>query len=105
MRRRNCTISSTAFAYLAARHCFALRLNNQPIYDARRQIFRSLPKHTPRGLSDILAIKDGRVYFLEVKGEKGRPSQDQLDFGRRVILAGAAYHVVRSIDEVQTLGL
>ena len=91
--------------YLAVRHCFALRLNNQPIYDAKRQIFRSLPKHTPRGLSDILAIKEGRAYFLEVKSEKGKPSQDQIDFGRDAIRAGASYHVVRSIDDVQTLGL
>lgn len=91
--------------YLALRGVFAIRLNNQPIYDKSRGIFRALPKHTPKGLSDILAVKDGRTYFIEVKGEKGQRSEDQHEFGRRAIMAGAEYVVARAIDDVQRLGL
>src|SRR4051794_18472158 len=96
---------SAILDYLAAKRVLAIRLNNQPIFDPKRGIFRALPKHTPHGLSDILAIKEGRSYFFEVKSDKGKPSQDQLDFGREAIRAGAAYHIVRSIDDVQNLGL
>ena len=66
---------------------------------------RALPKHTPKGLADILVVKDGRAIFLEVKNETGRPSQDQLDFGRDVMAAGADYRIVRSIEDVQAAGL
>ena len=37
--------------------------------------------------------------------EKGKQSPEQVDFGSDAIVAGAAYHVVRSIDEVQRAGL
>jgi hypothetical protein len=91
--------------YLALRGVFAIRLNNQPIYDPKRGIFRSLPKHTPKGLADILAIKNGRTVFVEVKGEKGRLSDDQLEFQKRCILADVEYVVAKGIEDVQTAGL
>lgn len=34
----------------------------------------------PKGFSDLVAVKDGKVYFLEVKTEKGKPSKEQLNF-------------------------
>ena len=33
------------------------------------------------------------------------PKAEQVDFGSNAIVAGAAYHVVRSIEEVQAVGL
>jgi hypothetical protein len=54
---------------------------------------------------DILFVKDGHAVFSEVKSETGRPSKDQLDFGRDAIAAGADYRVVRSTEEVQALGI
>jgi hypothetical protein len=56
---------STILDYLALRGVLAIRLNNQPIFDPERGIFRSLPKHTPLGLADILVVKRGRAIFLE----------------------------------------
>lgn len=91
--------------YLAARGVFAVRLNNQPIYDGKRGIFRNLPKHTPKGLADILAVKDGKAIFIEVKSDKGSMSPEQHEFARRAVIAGADYHVARSIDDVEKLGL
>jgi hypothetical protein len=49
--------------YLATKRVFSIRLNNQPIYDPKRGTFRSLPKHTPKGLSDILVVKKGKAIF------------------------------------------
>lgn len=34
----------------------------------------------PKGFSDLMAVKDGRVYFLEIKNEVGRPSAEQINF-------------------------
>ncbi len=33
-----------------------------------------------KGRSDISAIKDGRISFLEIKNENGRPTAEQLKF-------------------------
>ena len=33
-----------------------------------------------KGRSDLSAIKDGRISFLEIKNEKGRPTTEQLKF-------------------------
>ena len=41
----------------------------------------------------------------EVKQEKGRLSPEQAEFGPQLFHAGAEYHVVRSIDDVQAIGL
>ena len=35
---------------------------------------------TPKGWADLTAVKDGKVYFLEVKTESGKASKDQLQF-------------------------
>jgi hypothetical protein len=87
---------------------FFVRLNNIPgLYvDASGQKrFRKMGKYARLGLADILAVRDGKAMFLEVKSETGRPSRDQLDFGQDAIAAGAEYRVVRSIEEVQQAGL
>jgi hypothetical protein len=68
-------------------------------------IFCELPKHTPRGVPNIIAVRDGRAIFLEVKTETGKLSEDQEEFRRRELEVGAQYEVVRSIDDVQALRL
>jgi hypothetical protein len=61
--------------YLALRKVFFFRCNNQPIFDPARKTFRALPKYTMKGISDIIALKDGCAFFIEVKAEKGRSLQ------------------------------
>lgn len=57
------------------------------------------------GSPDIFAIKDGKIYGLEVKNEKGKLSENQLDFCLDMSAAGGIYKLVRSIDDVVKLGL
>ena len=52
------------------------------------------------GIADMIAVKDGRVLFLEVKTPKGRQSDKQILFGSRVNGHGGEYHVVRSVEDV-----
>jgi hypothetical protein len=94
--------------YLALRKVFFHRQNHiavRFIDSAGSRQFRRLPKHTPSGIPDILAIKDGRAIFLEVKAEKGKQSDAQKEFERNAVTAGAQYAIVRSIEDVQAIGL
>lgn len=98
-------IQSAICDYLALRKHFFYRNNNTPIFDTARQRFRAMPKYTPKGISDIVVVHTGRPYFLEVKRPGTYQSADQRDFQKRAQQAGALYAVVRSIDDVQQLGL
>lgn len=54
----------------------------------------------PRGFSDLFAVKDGRIYFLEVKTEAGKPSAEQLNF--IAVMRdryGCVAEIVRSVDD------
>ncbi len=65
-----------------------------------------MPKHSLRGVPDIILIKrpTGRFVGLEVNRKDGRLSPDQKTFEVRATQAGGEYHVVQSIDDVQRLG-
>lgn len=85
---------------------FFWRSNNVPVFamsnDGVRR-FRALPKHTPRGLPDIIVIHQGKFIALEVKrpGAKLRPEQGE--FGVKCALRGGYYYVVHSLAEVRDL--
>lgn len=58
----------------------------------------------PKGFSDLFAIKNGKIYFLEVKAETGKPTAEQLNFlavmrGRYGCVTG----IVRSVEEAVKL--
>jgi hypothetical protein len=91
--------------YLALKQHFFWRSNNVPVFDKARGVFRALPKYTMKGLPDIIVIKGGRFIGIEAKAGSGRMSPDQHEFARRVMIAGADYHVVRSLDDLIKLGL
>ena len=51
------------------------------------------------GVADIVIVKDGRAYFLEMKRRAGKQSVNQLSFEADAIRAGAEYAVAHSFDE------
>lgn len=54
----------------------------------------------PKGFSDLFAVKDGRIYFLEVKVKPNKPTKEQLNFIRQMKERyGAAGGVVYSVEE------
>jgi len=65
--------------------------------------FRSMPKDTPRGLPDLMIIKDGVFIGIEVKREGNKLRPEQADFGMRLVQHGAKYHVVHSLAEFLAL--
>ena len=51
------------------------------------------------GFADLILIADNSVLFVEVKTEKGRQSERQKDFQKRVNLLGFEYIIVRSLND------
>ncbi|MEW6097491.1 MAG: VRR-NUC domain-containing protein [bacterium] len=54
-----------------------------------------------KGLPDIIACKDGKVLFIEVKTEKGKQTAWQRVFQERIEKAGCRYVLVRGIEDLQ----
>lgn len=54
----------------------------------------------PKGFSDLFAIKNGKIYFLEVKTPTGKPTTEQLNF--LAVMRdryGCITGIVRSVEE------
>lgn len=51
------------------------------------------------GVADLVIVKDGRAYFLEMKLRLGKQSVNQLQFEADAIRAGAEYAVAHGFDE------
>ena len=48
-----------------------------------------------RGFPDVVAVRDDRTLFLELKAERGRVSPEQQDWIARLTAAGQEAHVIR----------
>lgn len=59
----------------------------------------------PKGYSDLSGVRDGdgKAVFIEVKTKKGKPSQDQEKFIKRMQAVGAIAGVCRSAEEALIL--
>ncbi len=55
------------------------------------------------GAPDLVAVKRGRVVFLEVKTDKGRVSEKQSEVHDLLRLHGMEVRVVRGIDDIMDL--
>lgn len=101
-------MSASNSAYVAYRKHFVVRLNNIRAFNRSADgliRMRRLPKGAVRGLADITVVHVGRPYFLEVKRVGAYQSDEQTAFQKRAEEAGAMYSVVRSLEDVQRLGL
>jgi Holliday junction resolvase len=57
----------------------------------------------PQGFSDLFAVKNGHIYFIEVKVKPKKPSAEQLNFIDRMIQQGCRAGVAYSVDEAVML--
>jgi len=53
-----------------------------------------------KGIPDIIAIKNNRVLFLEIKKPGGRQSIHQKQFQKDIEEHGGEYYVVKSLDDL-----
>jgi hypothetical protein len=52
-----------------------------------------------KGAGDLLIVRKGQAYFLEIKKPGGTQSKDQLEFEADAIASGAYYALAYSFDE------
>lgn len=58
-----------------------------------------------RGITDLIAVKDGRVLFIELKTKTGRQSDHQRKFQADLEHAGGEYVLCRGVDELRERGI
>lgn len=98
-------IQNTICQYLELKKHIFWRSNTTPIYDPTRKTFRRMPKYAVKGVSDIILLKDGKAYFLEVKRKGCSQSLSQKEFEAMVRRGGAEYEIVRSVEDIIKLKL
>ena len=60
---------------------------------------RFLSTGLPKGFSDLFAVKNGRVYFIEVKVKPNKPTGEQLSFIEQMKEKGCGAGVAYSIED------
>ena len=58
-----------------------------------------------RGITDLIAAKDGRVLFIELKTARGRQSEHQKKFQSDLEAAGGEYVLCRGVEDLQERGI
>lgn len=54
----------------------------------------------PKGFSDLVAVKDGKISFIEVKNEVGRPTAEQINFIKQMQTRyGCRAGIARSVED------
>lgn len=75
----------------------ALRLAGWAVF----YIFQGLGSY--KGISDLIAVRNGEVVFVEVKTETGRQSEYQKQFERIITDHGGKYYLARSTADIAEL--
>lgn len=55
------------------------------------------------GVADLVLVKGGKTYFLEVKRLKGKQSVNQMEFEVDALRSGTEYAVAHSFDEAKKI--
>ncbi len=58
-----------------------------------------------KGIPDLIAVKNGRVLFIELKTKTGRQSDHQRKFQSDIEAHGGEYVLCRGVDELQKRGI
>ncbi len=83
--------------YLEYNGFLVIKINNVGIFN---QGTGSYIPPRQKGVSDLIACKNGIFYAFEVKNEKGKLTDHQKVFLERVKSVGGVAEVVRSVDDV-----
>lgn len=87
---------------VAARHGICFRANVGKVKTIQGRWFDT---GLPAGFSDLFGIRksDGKVFFIEVKTEKGRVRESQLKFIKKMKELNAIAGIARTADEAVEL--
>ena len=98
VKEKESQIQKTILDYLRYRKVFCWKQNTVGIY---KQSTGSYIPSQSVGAPDIFAVKNGKVFGIEVKTKTGKQSDNQKNFQQDFEKAGGIYLVARSIEDVQ----
>lgn len=75
--------------------CYRLNVGDFRSVDGKRYI----PSTIPRGFSDLIFVRNGRISFVEVKVKPNKPSVEQEAFIKLMRKHGCAAGVAYSVDD------
>ena len=97
-------IEEAILQYLNCVGWFAWKNPTTGYYDSKIKGFRKQSSsYSINGVSDIIAVRDGEVLFIEVKTKKGVQSKYQKIFEQKIKESGGIYWVVRSVQDVKLM--
>lgn len=96
-------IQNSICDYLSLKHYFFWRQNTAPMFRDGR--FFSMPRHSKKGVPDIILISQGQFIGLEVKREGGKQSPYQKEFQVGCEKAGGKYYIVTDLKDLEKIGL
>lgn len=82
---------------------FFWRSNNVPVFARSNDgvmRFRALPKFTPKGLPDILLLRNGKLIGFEVKRPGAKLTDEQEKIGALFRANGGEHYRVESVSDV-----
>lgn len=59
----------------------------------------------PKGHPDLYGFRevDGKIFYIEVKNQKGKPSEDQIRFHRMLASHNIIHGIARSVDDARMI--
>jgi hypothetical protein len=94
------SVLAACMLLLKLRGVFAWRSNNVGVYDPVRKCHRSF--RGLKGVADILGVVDGgRILACEVKGPRGRLTEEQDHFLAQVRVKGGVALCVHDVKELE----
>jgi hypothetical protein len=90
-------IQKSIIDYLHLMEWYVWKNNSVGIFNPKTQKYI---KAQTRGISDLTAIKDGCVLFIEVKAENGKQSEYQKEFQNQIESKGGKYLLAKSYVDV-----
>ena len=92
-------VVSACIQWLHVNGCFIWRNNTGAFKDATGRWVR----YGLNGSADVIGVNpSGRFIAVEAKSDKGKPTEQQLRFGERVVAHGGVYVVAHSIDDLES---
>jgi len=91
-------IQKNIIDYLRIKGYFVFKNSSVGIYV--KKTGKYIPTQT-RGVADLTAIKDGQVYLIEVKTDKGVQSEYQKEFQKNWEVKGGTY-IIGGLGEVMS---
>jgi penicillin-binding protein-related factor A (putative recombinase) len=87
--------------WLKMKNVFAWKTKTVGTFDPTKKVFRKPSPFYRKGVSDIIALIEGRLIAIEVKSKTGRVSQEQIEFLNQINARGGVGFIARSIEDVE----